>query len=213
MRARWLLLRYELDLRINPRESDHQHLVESIDRLWRSRRNVDFIGSRLVVATVAKYQAILKREWERVKAGEQTPAELRGEVGMAEKEQDREETRRNLQTTRRDEMMIHAVRGLLIANGGGAVALLAFLQAIWSEDASLSLYVVCAQALMTLGVFFAGLVLLVRYETTIREQRGTPSWRLWSRAYRITALVSLLFFLAGALAVTLGALVSRGSLG
>jgi hypothetical protein len=45
LRARWLMLRYELELRINPREPDHRHLVESIDTLWRSRRSIDFLGS------------------------------------------------------------------------------------------------------------------------------------------------------------------------
>jgi hypothetical protein len=163
-----------------------------------------------VVDVVTTSQAILKREWERVKAGEQSPAEQRGEGEMDEKERDRQETRRNLQTTRRDEMMIHAVRGLLIANGGGAVALLAFLPAMWSADRLLSFFIICAQGLMALGVVLAGLVLLIRYETTIREQRERPSWRKWSRAYRITAAISLLLFLAGIVVVTVGALIAHG---
>jgi len=73
LRARWLMLRYQLELRVNPNESDHQHLIESVDRLWRSRREIDFVGSPQVIEVVKTSQAILKRECERVKAGELSP--------------------------------------------------------------------------------------------------------------------------------------------
>lgn len=211
LRARWLMLRYELELRINSKEPDHQHLVQSLDTLWRSRRDTEYIGSPQVAEVVTTSQAILKREWERVKAGERSPTEHLGEGSMDEQERDRQETRRNLQTTRRDEMMIHSVRGLLIANGGGAVALLLFLPNIAKVDIRLSLYIVGAQCFMAIGVVLAGLVLLIRYETTIREQGKEPNWRRWSRAYRFTALISLLMFLAGAVVVTVGAFIVYGA--
>lgn len=58
-------------------------------------------------------------------------------------------------TRQRDEANREGVRGLLIINGGGAVALLAFLQAIWPDNKLLAKYVVIGIGVLAIGVFLA----------------------------------------------------------
>lgn len=122
---------------------------------------------------------------------------------------DRFAERANLYTKRRDEMMIHAVRGLLLANGGGAAALLAFLQAMWGElDAPVG-SVVTGMLLMALGVAVAVAVLLIRYQASVEEQSGNPRWRWWRWGYNAAVLTSLALFLAAVVTVGLGVLSAQ----
>jgi hypothetical protein len=64
-RARLLDLR--IRLRLNPREQDHEELRRMIDSLLRTERPVDDL---LPEGITTASQAIFKREWERVKAGD-----------------------------------------------------------------------------------------------------------------------------------------------
>lgn len=56
-------------------------------------------------------------------------------------------------------------------NGGGAVALLAFLQAIWSKEPALINYVLWGLGFLVVGVALAGLVHFFRYHTSLATQQ------------------------------------------
>ena len=135
-------------------------------------------------------------------------------------------------TQRRDEMMVHGVRGLLIINGGGAVALLTFLQAIWGDYTTPRLAVIIGLILLLGGTALAGSVMFIRYHTTFKyaldrvritqifqqnhdnesaleealnafdPNRERPTW---TRYTAIATWGSLAFFLAGTLTVAVGA--------
>jgi hypothetical protein len=61
-------------------------------------------------------------------------------------------------TEQRNDALREGVKGLFLMNGGGAVAMLAFLQAIWKEDSNLATYVIACIALFSVGVFLAAMV-------------------------------------------------------
>lgn len=110
-------------------------------------------------------------------------------------------------TKQRNEAMVQAVRGLFIINGGGAVALLAFMQAVWKEpDATaLTRALVIGAGLLVGGVILAAMVHLFRYLTAFAFQRDNRIWRLWRRAYLFCAWVSLVLFTAEMFTVLKGA--------
>jgi len=58
-------------------------------------------------------------------------------------------------TKQRDQTAAELVRALLIINGGGVVALLAFLQAIWSSDKAVAKSVVIALVVFAIGAALA----------------------------------------------------------
>lgn len=109
-------------------------------------------------------------------------------------------------TRQRDELGKEGVRGILLINGGGAVALLAFLQAIWSKDVRLAEYVVHGISLLAFGVFLAGLASFLRYHSSFNFQQGKLRRWLWfRRAYIGCWYSSLLCFLIGIAIVVVGA--------
>jgi len=70
---------FQIKLLINPKEADHVHLVDSIDRLLilvgeavkkAGDKGIDSQFLTIRDEIVSKSQEILKREWERVKLGE-----------------------------------------------------------------------------------------------------------------------------------------------
>ena len=110
-------------------------------------------------------------------------------------------------TQRRDEMMIQAVRGLFIMNGGGGVALLAFLQAVWTHSNIAVGPVLFGLIWLGLGTALAGSVLLVRYSTTVAFAQHSR-WRwCWHHAYMICAWGSVVCFSGGVLTVSIGLLL------
>lgn len=74
-------------------------------------------------------------------------------------------------TDQRNDAMREGVKALVLMNGGGAVALLAFLQALWSKEPVLVKYVLCALGFLVIGVALAGLVHFFRYHTSLAYQR------------------------------------------
>jgi hypothetical protein len=122
--------------------------------------------------------------------------------------------------------MREGVKALVLMNGGGAVALLAFLQAIWQKDQVLSGWIVGGLAFLVVGVGSAGLVHLFRVHTSnamqeafvlARAEKSTdePATRMrrFQRAYFICAYVSLGCFLVGVGLVVYGAATSPVSTG
>ncbi len=65
-------------------------------------------------------------------------------------------------TEQRGEAITESVKSLLLMNGGAAVAMLAFLQAIWATNPYLSKFVIGGIALFSIGVLLAGFVQLFR---------------------------------------------------
>ena len=109
-------------------------------------------------------------------------------------------------TRQRDEASKEGVRGLLIINGGGAVALLAFLQAIWSVDQRLANYVVIGISVLAIGVAVAGLASFLRYHASFNFQQGKKDrWLVYRRGYIGCWYTSLSLFLAGIGVVVSGA--------
>ncbi|MCZ6591287.1 MAG: hypothetical protein O7B98_09140 [Alphaproteobacteria bacterium] len=86
---------------------------------------------------------------------------------MADKDENQKRENAHRQTERRDQMAFHGLRALLILNGGGAVALLAFLQAIWDKPTAASLvpYILGGMIPLILGAAASGWVHFIRYQT------------------------------------------------
>ena len=69
---RIVLAQYQIQLLINPNDEDHQRLGETLDVAIRRLRSEDALDTETeadIRAIVSLAQAILKREWQRVKQG------------------------------------------------------------------------------------------------------------------------------------------------
>jgi hypothetical protein len=99
------------------------------------------------------------------------------------------------------------VKGLFLMNGGGAVALLAFLQAIWQDaPADLVRRVLTGLAFMGAGVALAAPVNFLRYHTSIAFQSRHLVAYKWLRRGMLTCqYLSILAFVAACGVVILGA--------
>lgn len=106
----------------------------------------------------------------------------------------------------RAEIANQQVKSLLLINGGAAVALLAFLQAIWNDNPELSLFVVIAIWILCFGVAAAGLSNWLRYKTSAHSQAKTEERRSWSRKSNIVQMSSLVCFIVAVLIFAIGAL-------
>jgi len=139
--------------------------------------------------------------------------------------EDRGLTHKDL-TDQRNDAMREGVKALVLMNGGGAVALLAFLQAIWEKDATLASWIIGGVACLVLGVGCAGLVhlfrvhtsnafnetwVLAKLRTAIAQQKMDGVERRMRRfqfLYFACAYASLILFLVGVGVVVYGAAVS-----
>jgi hypothetical protein len=114
-------------------------------------------------------------------------------------------------TEQRNDALREGVKGLFLMNGGGAVAMLAFLQAIWKEDSNLATYVIACIAFFSVGVFLAAMVQFLRYYASFNFQGGNRcAYRVYRVLYLMTAYGSLAAFLAGVLVVVSGTLIKIG---
>lgn len=112
-------------------------------------------------------------------------------------------------TEQRNDALREGVKGLLLINGGGATAMLAFLQAIWTTKPEIAKYVVGCIAFLAVGLFLAGLVQLFRYQASFAFQGGATSTIAFKRyrfLYLASAYSSLLAFLVGISVVVVGVL-------
>lgn len=139
------------------------------------------------------------------------------EIGLREAEAAREDQQRMedaarqvaLEYTRqRAEITTQGIRSLLLINGGGAAALLAFLQAIWNEDPALAEHVVTAIAWLAGGVVVAGASFFLRYHTSFAMQqygRESKWYKFLSYMSVFSWYVSLAAFVMGLYWVVTGA--------
>jgi hypothetical protein len=106
------------------------------------------------------------------------------------------ESRSRAGTNRRDDMFIHGVRGLLILNGGGAVALLAFLGNVWGDNrAAFAAGIIDGLVWLIWGCGIAGVVHFSRYFTALFY--STKAGPFLSFVNAIFAFGSLGLFLCG----------------
>ena len=109
-------------------------------------------------------------------------------------------------TEQRNEALREGVRGLFLINGGGAVTMLAFLQAIWKDQPLLAKYVVVCISFLAVGVFLPGLVQFFRYHASFNFQGGRlGAFRVYRFLYLAAGYTSLAMFLIGLIIVVSGA--------
>ena len=109
-------------------------------------------------------------------------------------------------TEQRNDALREAVKGLLLINGGGATAMLAFLQATWTTKPQLARFIVACIASLAVGLFLAGLVQIFRYQASFSFQGNRPrAFKIYRCLYLTAAYASLVAFLFGVLALVWGA--------
>ena len=107
----------------------------------------------------------------------------------------------------RNESVAELVKALLIINGGGAVALLAFLQAIWIPSRVLAKPIAIGISFLAFGALLAAAFHLFRHQASWYHQKGEKEqWAKFRRFYLFSASVSLLAFVAGIGVVVVGVL-------
>ena len=114
--------------------------------------------------------------------------------------QDAERTRHRL------EIMNQAFRGLLAIQGGGVVALLAYLQALGNDAPSQSKLVLVTILFLVVGLTFAVLFMTFRYHTSLEDQKGNVHWRRWRFWSFFFLYGSIALFLMGMLVLVIGTL-------
>ncbi len=109
----------------------------------------------------------------------------------------------------RNQAMTESVKGLFIMNGGGAAALLAFLQAIGTDQRVLATFIVTGLACFVIGLACAGIVQWFRFRASESHQRvDTMAHERYYRLYTRCTIASIIAFSMGALIVVIGALVN-----
>lgn len=107
-------------------------------------------------------------------------------------------------TRHRLEILNQAFRGLLAIHGGGAVALLAYLQAIENKDPALSKIVLVGILILAFGLVLAILFMALRYHTSFEDQRGNKNWKSWRIAAFICLYTSVALFVIAILILVIG---------
>ena len=123
-------------------------------------------------------------------------------------EQKRAEDRAWEHAIRRDGMAAQGLRAVLLLNGGGAVALLAFLQAIWTESEAVELvpWVIAGMVVLLVGAAAGGWVHFQRYETSEAYQmKGRQEGREMTRRHKHLTKFAFHMFLFGIAIVAIGA--------
>lgn len=114
----------------------------------------------------------------------------------------------NNPTERRDKMWEQSARLLGLMNGGSAVALLAFVQAIWQDMAELIVWVVYGLIVFAVGLALATIIPQLREATILNWRSNEPKARVYQCFYRWAAKLSVLSFLVGVGIVAYGILAS-----
>jgi hypothetical protein len=103
------------------------------------------------------------------------------------------------QTRHRLEILNRFFQGMLLLNGGGCVALLAFLQAIWNDASAGSVRgILIGMTFFIGGLFFTVAGQYLRYEIPKASQFMKRHKRPMQKAYLGLVILSALAFLIGA---------------
>ena len=109
-------------------------------------------------------------------------------------------------TQQRGEAITEGVKAFLWMKGGAAVAMLAFLQAIWATNTYLVKFVIGGIGLFSIGVLLAGFVHLFRYSASFNFQGGNPrKWKMYQGLYLGCSYGSVVAFISGVAVVPFGA--------
>lgn len=94
-------------------------------------------------------------------------------------------------------------RGLVLINGGAAIALLAFLQAVWAEpDATeLARSILCGISFLVAGVMFGGVIFFARHRAFVAGHSKWPK-PYYVVAYFVLPGLSMACFVLG-MAITI----------
>ena len=109
---------------------------------------------------------------------------------------------------RRDGMASHGLRVVFLLNGGGAVALLAFLQAIWTDPAAAILvpWVVAGMCPLLIGAAASGWVHFERYAASeIYQMESKKLGREKTKRHKRMTSFAFKMFIFGMAIVVLGA--------
>ena len=101
----------------------------------------------------------------------------------------------------RNEAIAELVKALLIINGGGAVALLAFLQSAWVQEKALVVPVAYAVSVLAFGSLLAAACHLLRYHASWYHQSGNTARSARFRRFYLVIAWASLFAFAGGVAV------------
>lgn len=105
----------------------------------------------------------------------------------------------------RMQMGNESVRGLFLVNGGGAIALLAFLQEIWIPEPGLAQWILYGLLAFTIGVTLAAPINLIRAQSSLFHQYGPAKKGEFRRkAYLVLTWLSVACFAFGCTLVIIG---------
>lgn len=105
----------------------------------------------------------------------------------------------------RTEIASQGMRGLFLINGGGAVALLAFLQSAWTINPVLIPYIASGITSLTIGLAFAAAVPFIRIAASLNYEPGNvDGGRYYSFWHRFLEKLSILAFIVGIFVVVIG---------
>ncbi len=114
----------------------------------------------------------------------------------------------------RTEIASQGMRGLFLINGGGAVALLAFLQSAWTTNPVLLPYIASGIISLMFGLVFAAAVPFVRIAASLHYEAGNFNRaRCCSFWHRLLEKLSILAFMIGILVVVIGVFANLPEVG
>jgi hypothetical protein len=117
------------------------------------------------------------------------------------------------QTRNRLEILNKFFQGMLLLNGGGCVALLAFMQAIWRDSSpGFVRSIVIGMSFFIVGLFFTVTAQYLRYEISKAVQFVKKHAKLMQRTYLVLVILSGLAFLFGAGVIVVAAWRFAGTL-
>ena len=107
--------------------------------------------------------------------------------------------RANTLTEVRAEILNESTRTLVLINGGGAVAVATWLQAVWEKTWAHSMLrpQVLGSAILLLGVAFAALCPFIRYVSFFHRNTLEPFRNPWWWVNAVASALSLFSFIAG----------------
>jgi hypothetical protein len=118
-------------------------------------------------------------------------------------------TREDKLTELRAQGVIEGTKGLLLINGGGAVALAAFLQAVWDKAFALRPWLLWAIAVLTAGVAFASATFFARYLHGLSPKSVKPFQSAWWWVSVALMAGAVLAFVVGMCLAVVGGFVAH----
>ena len=118
--------------------------------------------------------------------------------------------RSNTITDAKSAILVEGTKGLFLVNGGGAVALATWLQAVWDKPwaAPMLSWHLWAMAAFAFGVFLGAFVPLWRYLAFLHPDTLKPRRNPWWWAHVIFTMLSILSFAGASTLVVKGGFAS-----